>query len=116
MSYQFYHILHLLAAFILVAYSYMAFGNPDPARKRITLMVTGIASLVMLVSGFGLLARIGLAQTGMPGWAWVKLICWLTLSLAGMLSFRLTERIVLLERIALGSIVIAVFMVTLKLF
>jgi len=52
----YYLLLHLLSLIVLTAHTFMAFANPAPEHRKPTLMITGIAALLMLVSGFGLLA------------------------------------------------------------
>jgi uncharacterized membrane protein SirB2 len=77
MNPAFYHILHVLALLVLTAQTFMAFANPAPENRKRTLMIGGIASLLMLVSGFGLIAK--LYGNSFSGWMIVKLVCWLGL-------------------------------------
>ncbi|HYD84142.1 MAG TPA: hypothetical protein VEA63_08805 [Opitutus sp.] len=81
MSPTFYYVLHVISVLVLTGYTFYAFAAPAETRKRV-MMVTGIASLLVLVGGFGLQAKLGY---GFPGWLIVKMVCWLGLSaLAGM--------------------------------
>ena len=83
----YYSLLHVFSLFILSAHTFMAFANPAPENKKRTMMVTGIASLLVAVSGGGLLATLYPHQ--FPGWVIVKLVCWLGLSaLAGIVYRR----------------------------
>lgn len=83
----YYYLLHVFALFVLSAHTFMAFANPAPENRRRTLIVTGVASLLVLLSGFGLLAK--LHHNQFHGWVIVKLVCWLGLSaLAGMVFRR----------------------------
>ena len=83
-----YYFLHVLGAFVLVGWTYAACVAPAPERRKATMMVTGIASLVMVVAGFGLQAKL---QVGFPLWLIVKLVCWLVISALSGIAFRKPE-------------------------
>ena len=77
-----YQITHLLSLIALTGGAFYAFAGSPESRKKV-MMITGIASLLMLVSGFGMLARLHANQ--FQPWVIVKLVCWLALSgLAGI--------------------------------
>ena len=81
MDQRIYQILHLVGLFVLTAWTFKAFANPGSGRRS-NMMITGIASLVVVVAGFGLHAKL---KYEMEGWVFLKLGCWLLLSgLAGM--------------------------------
>jgi uncharacterized membrane protein SirB2 len=105
----FYKLLHTFSLIVLTAHTFMAFGNPDPANRKRTLMVTGVAALLMLVGGFGLLAlqKIPFAT----GWVIVKLVCWLGLSSLGGIVYRKAHLRGLLSLVALSLILVALVMV-----
>ena len=48
----YYQLLHLLSLIVLTAHTFMAFANPAPENRKRTMMITGIASLLMFISGF----------------------------------------------------------------
>ena len=75
---EFYRILHIVGAFMLVAYTFRAFAAPDPATRKANLALGGFFSLCVLVGGFGLKARVGMADW--PVWLIGKIVCWLLLS------------------------------------
>ncbi len=83
----YYQVLHILSLAVLSAHTFMAFANPDPANRKRTMIVTGIAALLMFISGFGMLTinKIPFASTG---WVWVKLVCLLGLSAMAGIAFR----------------------------
>lgn len=85
MSYTFYRILHLIAVFgVLLSLGgmsvYMAAGGNRAsfAVRKFIAVIHGSALFLVLVGGFGLLARLGMVQ-GMPGWAMAKLVIWIIL-------------------------------------
>jgi len=79
-----YLLIHLSAIFVLLGYTFYAFAAPAETKRRV-MMVTGIAALVILVTGFGMLAR---EHLGFPGWAIVKFVCWLGLAAMGSFAYR----------------------------
>lgn len=83
MSYEFYKILHLISMSLLfigltgVATLRWAVGVEMPASLRKTFMIFhGVALLVILVTGFGLAARLNYFAA-LPGWIYGKLAIWL---------------------------------------
>lgn len=105
----FYSLLHVFALFVLTAHIFMAFANPDPANRKRTMMITGIASLLALAGAGGLMAKLGYSWGA--GWVIVKLVCWLGLSgIAGM-AYRMPERRSLLALLALSLILVSLVMV-----
>ena len=82
-SLEIYKLLHLtgivlvltgLVALLALKISGVAI---EGANKKFAFLTHGLGLVLVLVSGFGLLARLGLIQTGFPGWAYVKLAIWL---------------------------------------
>lgn len=94
MSYSFYQILHIFGiAMLLIAIGGVfvhAANSPEKnanAVRRILLTMHGIGSFLILLAGFGLLAKLG-EVSGFPAWLWPKLAIWLILSLAIVLPYR----------------------------
>lgn len=77
MSLTFYKILHVAAVvWVFAALGGSLFAGSDNERARkVAGMSHGIALIIVLVAGFGALAKLGI--TGVPGWAWAKLVLWL---------------------------------------
>jgi hypothetical protein len=48
----------------------------------------GIGLFLVLLGGFGMLARLELVSGGLPGWVWAKLAIWLTLGGLMVLPYR----------------------------
>jgi uncharacterized membrane protein SirB2 len=112
MSATFYHILHVISLLALYGGTFYAFAAPTETRKQ-TLALTGIASLLMIISGVGLMHKMGLAWSG---WVFVKIACWLGLSALGGIGYRRRGAVGTLIVTALGLAVIAVIMVYTKPF
>lgn len=90
MSLLVYKMLHLLAlAYLFAALGGAAWhaahgGRREGAGKGL-MIAHGLAMVVLLVSGFGMIAKLGV---GFPGWAVAKLVLWLLLGAAGTLPYR----------------------------
>jgi hypothetical protein len=110
---RFFHIIHVLAAFVLVGLTFVAFANPLPQLRRKVLMASGISSLFVIIAGFGLA---GLLKYGFPVWILVKIVCWLGLSAMAGIAYRQPKKIPMLAGITLGLLVIALYMVYLRPF
>ena|SRR5688572_20303095 len=110
----YYHILHLLSLVVLTAHTFMAFANPAPENRKRTMMITGIASLLMLGSGFAMVSMLKIPFSS--GWLIVKMVCWFGLSgLAGM-AYRKANLRGALSIVALALVTVALFMVYLRPF
>lgn len=106
-----YSVLHVLSAFVLLAFTFQAFIAPEPRFKRKLMMYTGIASLLMLIAGFGLQAKL---HTGFPLWLIIKIVCWLGITaLAGMV-FKKPAMARTYSIVALLLIAVAVYCVYFK--
>lgn len=85
MSPQVYYILHLVSLLALTGGVFYGFAGAPSTRKTV-LIVTGIASLLMLISGFGLLAKLHGNQ--FSTWVIVKLVAWLGVSALAGIGYR----------------------------
>ena len=63
MSLNTYLVLHLSSIFVLLGYTFYAFAAPAETRKRV-LMITGVATVLILVTGVGMLHRLHHNQRG----------------------------------------------------
>jgi hypothetical protein len=83
-SYEAYKVLHLLGVVCVIA----ALGGvavhagnggqrQGNALRRVISALHGLGLLVILVAGFGLLARLDLVSGGLPMWVYGKLALWL---------------------------------------
>lgn len=99
MSPEFYKVLHLFGvALLFCSLGGIALHAPHAkrgdtgavaVRKRL-MAAHGIAMLLVLVAGFGLMAKMGLMSTW-PLWIIVKLVIWLVLGGAGAFVARKPE-------------------------
>jgi hypothetical protein len=112
MSPTFYYILHVTSVLVLTGYTFYAFAAAPETRKRV-MMITGIASLLALVGGFGLLTKL---QYGFPGWIIVKLVCWLGLSALAGFGYRRRGAVGVLAAVAVLLAFVAIVMVYTKPF
>ncbi len=110
----YYHILHVFALLVLTAQTFLAFGNPDPAGRKRTMMITGIATLLIFISGFGMLHILSVPFS--TGWVLVKFVAWLGLSALAGIAYRRPELRGTLSFIALVLLLVALVMVYLKPF
>jgi uncharacterized membrane protein SirB2 len=105
----YYSLLHVFSLFVLVAHTFMAFANPAPENRKRTMMITGVATLLVLISGFGLLSKLHANQ--FSGWVIVKLICWLGLSALAGIAYRKPHARERLALLALIFVLVALLMV-----
>lgn len=112
MSPTFYHILHVFSVLAMTGFTFYAFAA-DPATRKRTLALSGVASLLALVAGFGLQAKL---SVGFPGWLIVKIVCWLGLAALTGIGYRRRGAAAALSLVTLVLVFIAVLMVYLKPF
>lgn len=84
-SYGVYKIVHYVGIFTLVSalitlLTRTAVGikdaeGKDPQRKKLV-AAHGTALFLVLLGGFGMLARLDVSHSGLPGWIWAKLVIW----------------------------------------
>jgi hypothetical protein len=105
----YYSLLHVFALFVLAAHTFMAFANPAPENRKRTMIITGIASLLVIGSAGGLMARHGYSWGS--GWVIVKLVCWLGLSGLAGIVYRRPQLRGVLASVAMVLILAALVMV-----
>ena len=107
------HILHVYSLLILTAHTYMAFANPAPENRKRTLIITGIAALLLVVSGCGMVKPVFSFGSG---WVVVKLLCWLAFSALAGVAYRKPELRGTLSFVGLTVLLVALVMVFAKPF
>lgn len=93
-AYQILHQLGIVLVFMSIGalcLHAMNGGTRDSNRGRVLVAIThGFGLLLIVVAGFGMLARLGMSS-GLPGWAWVKVGIWLVLAGAIVVPYRKPE-------------------------
>ncbi len=96
LSREFYNVVHIVGIVTLmsalggVALHAMNGGTGDDNRsRRFIATLHGIGAFLILLGGFGMLARIGFSHGALfPPWLWVKLLIWVFLAAAPFLPYR----------------------------
>jgi hypothetical protein len=93
MPYEVYRVLHLFSAFLLftslggLAVRGMIGDAAGPTARKLGAITHGVAMFLVLLGGFGMLARLGMTS-GLPGWIHAKLTIWVLLAAAVMIPKR----------------------------
>ncbi len=105
MDYAFYKIIHLVGLAILA----IGLGGmvAESSNRRTFVMLQGIALLILLVSGFGILAKLKL---GFPHFAMVKAVLWLVIGMLPLIFRKLKIRICFAITISILLITIAAWL------
>ncbi len=106
------HILHVLSALGLVGTIFYACAGAPERRKKL-LMWSGIASLLVFLTGFRMWQGV-FHFAG--GWVIVKMVCWLALSALAGIAYRRQAKAGLWITLALALTAVALVMVYLKPF
>jgi uncharacterized YccA/Bax inhibitor family protein len=97
--YEVYKVLHIVGVLLTFAVlGGLALTVASGATKstssvrRLIAATHGAGTFIILLGGFGALARLGMTQgLGLPLWIWIKLACWVVLALVVMVPYRRPE-------------------------
>ena len=94
-SHQLYNLVHIVGiALVVTALAGAAVlalvhrENDARSLRRLFAILHGLGAFLVLLGGFGMLARLGIVQGGLPGWIWAKLVIWVLLAAALFLPYR----------------------------
>ncbi len=85
MSYEVYKVLHLLGVMLLflslggIALNGVRGGDRESlgGARKLAAVTHGIAMLLLIFGGFGLMARLGISHTNPTGWVLAKIGIWI---------------------------------------
>jgi hypothetical protein len=89
--YQVYKVVHIIGIILIMsalggaAVRAMIIGGAAdvPSIRRLLAILHGLGAFLILLGGFGMLARLGIMHgASFPGWLWVKLAVWVVLAAA----------------------------------
>jgi hypothetical protein len=90
-----YEIIHIIGiAMLFVSIGGVAVhaangGNKaNTSTRGLVAAMFGLGSFLILLGGFGMMARLGLVRGMPPGWLGVKMVIWLVLSAIVLLPYR----------------------------
>jgi hypothetical protein len=87
MSVAAYKVVHIFG--VLLVFVALGATLAEGSRRRLASMTHGIGLLIVLIAGFGALARLGIHSPGnWPLWIWLKLVIWLVLGAAMIFAKR----------------------------
>lgn len=91
--YEILHIVGIAMMFMIIGGVAVHAANGGAKKTSTTRIavgtIHGIGSLLILIGGFGMLARIGFSHgKNFPGWLWVKIIIWFILSAVTLMPYR----------------------------
>lgn len=108
-----YRLLHFIGIVVLFlalggTIAHVANGGTRETNRWRGLIAAshGLALFVILLGGFGMMARMGIVHGALPGWIWGKLAAWLLLGAAIALPYRVprSARVLALVVPLLGAV------------
>ncbi|MDQ3699050.1 MAG: hypothetical protein M3373_13665 [Gemmatimonadota bacterium] len=95
-SHQLYNVIHIVGIVLIMSalggialHSINGGTRQTNAARGLIASLHGVGVLLILIGGFGMLARIGLPHGGgFPAWLWVKIGVWGLLAASAFLPYR----------------------------
>jgi uncharacterized membrane protein SirB2 len=94
-SYQLYNLLHILGiVLVFMSVGALAFHGANGGTKAsnkvrgLVMSTHGVGIVLILIAGFGMLARTRAMSAGLPGWLHPKILIWLLIALAPVILNR----------------------------
>lgn len=113
MPFTTYKILHIIC--VLFTASFLSMSFLCNYKEKWIKITSGIVSLLIFVTGFGLMARLGFTDVAWPMWVKVKLVIWLVIAIsAPILAKRLTKNRGLVYFTFMGFFAVAIALAVLK--
>jgi uncharacterized membrane protein SirB2 len=115
MSYQVYKMIHIVS--IVLFFSAYAVATVKQGSIKLEKILTGIALVLIFVSGMGLIARLGIPHgQPWPLWIHIKLAIWVIIGMSGHIILkRWPKAAAQFFWIAIGMLVMASYMANYKL-
>ena len=120
-SYEIYKLIHFigltLTVFSLGALAFQMLNHraKDFQNRKFLAIGHGVGLFLLLLGGFGMLARLGIVQ-GMPTWVWLKIIIWVLVGAIIAPMRRKPEWSPWLWAIAIGLVIAAAWVALFKPF
>jgi hypothetical protein len=108
--YQFLHIVGALTVFFALGGA-IATSMSGGGKNKLFSILHGIGVLLLLVAGFGNLAKLGI---GFPTWVQIKIVLWLIVATLPMLINRMPNKATILWTSTLAIGIVAVFLAVYK--
>ena len=93
--YKLVHILGILLVFTsfggLVLNALNGGTKATNSGRRLVTISYAVGLFLILLGGFGMLARLGVVEVGLPGWIWLKLAVWIVIGGLLALPYRKPE-------------------------
>lgn len=92
--YKVLHIVGVLLTFAVLGGLALTVANgatrSTSSVRRLIAAVHGTGTFIILLGGFGALARLGM-NGGLPLWIWIKLVCWVVIAGLVVVPYRRPE-------------------------
>ena len=96
LSREFYNVVHIVGIILLMSslggvamHALIGGTRAQDTARRLIFWLHALGAFLILLGGFGMLARIGFMHGGsFPVWLWVKILAWTSLAAAPFLAYR----------------------------